>query len=92
MPGNRLAHPSPVPADREPVDGHGLEAVYAIPGSWSDHERAGKIKVPSLPPYNRGEADGVRGGREGVGDGRGGEAGVGGGCGEPSRNYNFLIT
>ena len=27
MPGNRLAHPSLVPADREPVDGHGLEAV-----------------------------------------------------------------
>jgi len=25
MPGNQLAHPSPVPADREPVDGHGLE-------------------------------------------------------------------
>ena len=76
MPGNRLAHPSPVPADREPVDGHGLAAVYAIPGSCADHERAGKIKAPSLPPYNRGEADGVRGGRKGLGM-EGGEAGVG---------------
>jgi hypothetical protein len=25
MAGNRLAHPSPVPADRAPVNGHGLE-------------------------------------------------------------------
>ena len=62
MPGNRLAHPSPVPADREPVDGHGLEAVYAISGNCADYERAGKIKAPSPPPYSRGEADGVRGG------------------------------
>ena len=92
MPGNRLAHPSPVPADREPVDGHGLEAVYAISGNCADYERAGKIKAPSLPPITGARPTGCEGGREGVGDGRGGEAGVGGGCGEPSRNYNFLIT
>jgi hypothetical protein len=76
MPGNRLAHPSPVPADREPVDGHGLEAVYAIPGSWADHERAGRLKAPSLPPLYRGGGRGGGGGVFGLGW-VGGEAGVG---------------
>ena len=73
MPGNRLAHPSPVPADREPVDGHGLEAVYAIPGSWADHERAGRLSF--LPPITGARPTGARG-REGLGM-EGGEAGVG---------------
>ncbi len=60
------------------MDGHGLEAVYAIPGSWADHERVGKIKTPSLPPYNRGEADGVRGGEgRGLGMGEGVKQGWG---------------
>ncbi|NLE26888.1 MAG: hypothetical protein GX625_16415 [Clostridiaceae bacterium] len=31
MPGNRLAYPSPVPAERVPVDGHGLERDSFIP-------------------------------------------------------------
>ena len=33
MSGNRLAHPSPVPADREPVDGHGLERDRYFPAA-----------------------------------------------------------
>jgi len=45
-------------------------------GSCADQELGGKIKASYLPPYNRGEADGVRGGRKGLGM-EGGEAGVG---------------
>ena len=49
--------------------------LYLAAGSTTNGP--GKLKAPSLPPYNRGEADGVRGG-EGRGWGWvGGEAGVG---------------
>jgi len=56
--------------------------------------RNGPEGLKPLPshPITGARPTGCEGGREGVGDGRGGEAGVGGGCGEPSRNYNFLIT
>jgi len=52
--------------------GHGLEAVYAMLGSWADHERAGKIKAPSSPPITGARPTGGEGGEEGVEDGRGG--------------------
>ena len=45
-------------------------------GAGSTTNGSGKLKAPSLPPYNRGEADGVRGGE---GRGWGWEGGKQGG-------------
>ena len=80
MPGNRLAHPSPVPADREPVDGHAWSGLcYTC--SWADHERAAKIN-PFPSPHNGARPTGCEGGGRDFWDGRGGESQGGGGCGE----------